>query len=127
MTTANVKLDPQRRGTEFKYISTLKDGWTAPMFTGGILFTIRRVIPGSEVPDDSDPDVLAQVSVAGGGIVFTNDTDFTVTIPGAVTKAWPAKQVFWDMQGSITAVPDNRVLDIAAGTVVVVGDITRSQ
>ena len=73
MTTANVKLDPQRRGTEFKYISTLKDGWTAPMFTGGILFTIRRVIPGSEVPDDSDPDVLAQVSVAGGGIVFDSD------------------------------------------------------
>lgn len=127
MTTVDVRLAPQRRGAEFRYSSTLKTPWVASMFTGGILFTVRKRIPASTVLDDTDSDVVAQVSVAGGGIVFSSETAFEVLIPGSVTKAWPATTLYWDMQGVITATPDNRVLDIAAGTVVVLGDVTRSQ
>lgn len=126
MTTENVVLDPCRRGTEFKYSSALLSGWTAAMFTGGIVFTLRKRLPASSVVDDTDADVVGQVSVAGGGIVFSSTTAFTVTIDGSVTTSWPAKKLYWDMQGIITGSP-NRVLDIVAGTVLVVADVTRSQ
>lgn len=126
MTTVDVQLERQRRGTEFRYSSSLATGWTAGMFNGGIKFTVRKRIPPSSVVGDYDPDVVAQVSVADGGIVFSSDTDFTVTIPGRITTRWPLATLYWDMQGVINASPENRVLDIAAGTVDVDGDVTRS-
>lgn len=128
MTTENVVLDPQRRGTEFKYSSALAAGWTSGMFTGGIAFTVRKRIPPHADPmHDSGPDVVAKVSLADGGIVFTSSTEFTVTIPGSVTTRWPLQVLYWDMQGIVNASPANRPLDIAAGTVEVRGDVTRTQ
>jgi hypothetical protein len=125
MTTENIVLDAQRRGTEFKYDSALTAGWTEAMFTGGIVFTLRKRLPASSVVDDTDSDVVGQVSVADGGIVFTSPTEFTVTIPGSVTTSWPTRTLYWDMQGIVAT--GNRVLDIAAGTVLVVADVTRTQ
>lgn len=127
MTTQNVILDPCRRGTRFRYSSTLEDGWTSSMFTGGILFTLRTRIPASSVVDDTDAGVVAQVSLADGGIVFSSATAFTVTIPASVTTNWPTKRLVWDMQGIITASPEDDVEDIAAGSVVILGDVTRTQ
>jgi hypothetical protein len=98
------------------------------MFDGGIRFTLRKRIPASTVLDDTDDDVVAQVSDApGGGIVFSSETDFEVVIPGSLTNTWPLKPTHWDMQGIILATPNNRVLDIAWGTVPVQGDVGRSQ
>ena len=128
MTTENVVLEAHRRGSEFKYSSVLENGWTVDMFTGGILFTVRKRIPASSVVNDRDPDVVAQASIAtGGGIVFSTSTAFTVTIPGVFNAAWPTEKLYWDMRGFITAVPHKRVLDIAAGTVEVRGDVTRTR
>lgn len=127
MTTSDVRLTPQRRGTEFKYSSVLTEGWTDAMFTGGIVFTLRTKIPGSNVRSDADPDVVDKTSVAAGGIDFSTTTAFEVHFPGSRTTKWPVQTLVWDMQGIITASPENRVLDIAAGTVEVLGDVTRSQ
>ncbi len=127
MTTVDIKLDPMRRGTEFRYSSTLTEGWQASMFTGGIVLTLRKEIPASKFRNDFDAGVVDQVSVTSGGIVFSSETEFEVIIPGSRTTKWPTQVLVWDMQGIITASPDNRILDIAAGTVLVKGDVTRSQ
>jgi hypothetical protein len=118
-------LDPQRRGTEFKYTFTLGNSWTSSMFTGGLIFTLRTRIPASSVLDDTDAGVVAQASVAGGGITFSSTTVGTVLIPGATTKLWPTGRLFWDLQGIVTI--GARVLDVDAGTILIVGDITRTQ
>jgi hypothetical protein len=129
MTTENIVLDRLRRGTEFSYSSSLTNGWTEAMFTGGILFTLRRVLPPSSRLDDSDTlakggNMVHQASVANGQITFSGDTAFTVLIPAASTHAWPVGKLFWDMQGKITI--GSRVLDIAAGTIIVTPDVTRT-
>ncbi len=122
----DILLDPQRRGNPFRYSSALENSWVYTMFDGGILFTVRKRVPPSTVLDDTDADVVAQVSLAGGGIIFTSTTAFTVLIPGSVTKLWPAKVLHWDMQGIVLGTPDSPY-DIAAGTVPVLGDVTRTQ
>lgn len=129
MTTENIALDHIRRGTEFSYSSSLTDGWTAAMFTGGILFTLRSKLPPSSRLDDTDTlasggEMVHQASVANGQITFANDTDFTVLIPAASTHVWPVKRLFWDMQGKVTV--GARVLDIASGTITVTPDVTRT-
>jgi len=125
----DIVLKRHRRGTEFKYSTTLENGWTGAMFTGGLLFTIRRSLPSSDILDDSDTianggRMLHQSSVANGELVFTSPDELTVLIPGAITHGWPASKLFWDLQGKVTA--GERVLDVAAGTVIVMADITRT-
>jgi hypothetical protein len=124
MTTENVTLDRFRRGTEFSYSSSLTSGWTDATFTGGILFTLRRRLPASSIVDDTDTGVVHQASLANGQIAFSDETAFTVTIPASFTHQWPTEKLVWDMQGKITT--GSRVLDIAAGTVLVVPDVTRT-
>lgn len=99
------------------------------MFTGGILWTLRTKLPRSSVLDDTDTiasggSLVHQASIANGQLTFSSDTEFTVLIPGALTHAWPAIKMHWDMQGKITS--GERVLDIAAGTVFVKADVTRT-
>jgi hypothetical protein len=121
MSVSGITLDPHRRGDTFEYSSTLEDDWVGADFTGGVKFTVRSSIPATSVTDDSA--ALAQVSVAGGGIVFSG-ADFTVTIAASVTTTWPVGRLYWDMQGVITT--GSVVHTIASGTIVIQPDVTRS-
>lgn len=120
-------LDPQRRGAEFKYNFTLGNGWTASMFTGSLKFTLRSTLPESSVTTDvvGANGCVDQASVSGGEITFSDTTHGTILIPGSRTTAWPGRTLFWDLQGIVTV--GNRVLDIDAGTISVVKDVTRGQ
>jgi len=115
-------LASQRRGDEFKYTFTLGNGWTSTMFTGGMKFTLRTSIPASSVVTDTD--AVDQASVATGEITFSSATVGTVLIPGARTTAWPAKNLFWDLQGYVTV--GARPLTADDGTILIRGDVTRS-
>jgi len=126
MTTQDYQtvLEPHRRGTEFRYHFTLGGGWTYTMFTGGLKFTLRKSLPPSSVTDDAD--AVDQATLAGGEITFSDLTSGTVLIPGSRTTSWPSgMKLFWDLQGEVLT--GARVLDIDAGTVVINGDVTRSQ
>jgi hypothetical protein len=119
-----VTLAPHVRGDTFVYSTTLEGGWTAEQFTGGLRFTLRKLIPKSSVVDDSDANVVAKASIVTGEIVATG-VDVTVTIPASVAHGWPATLLFWDLQGVVNGVP-NRVYTIAFGEISILADITRS-
>jgi hypothetical protein len=115
-------LDPQLRGDEFRYTFTLGNSWVASMFTGGLLWTLRSSIPASTVLTDADAVDQAEL---GDEITFSSTTVGTILIPGARTKLWPARRLFWDLQGVVTV--GARVLTIDRGEIQIVGDVTRSQ
>ncbi len=115
-------LASHRRGDTFSRTFTLSNGWTGATFTGGVKFTVRESIPASSVV--TDDGALAQVSVAGGGIVFAAEVG-TVTIAASVTTTWPAKRVYWDIQGVVDGSPD-QVYTIDSGDISILPDITRS-
>ena len=60
----------QKRGEPFKYRFTFGNGWIGPMFTGGVRFTVRTRIPGSDVPDDTD-DGVVYAAKNGSGTPFS--------------------------------------------------------
>jgi hypothetical protein len=123
MTTTLTKLDPHTRGDTFVYSFTLGNGWTASMFTGGIKWTLREQFPASSVTDDAD--AIAQASVAGGEIVFSDTTHGTITIADSLTDSWLTKTLSWDLQGVVTG-PPRRTYTIDRGTILILGDASRS-
>lgn len=124
MSSTGIALTPHTRGDTFVYSTTLGNDWVAADFTGGIKFTLRTSLPASSVTTDADSGVVAQVSVAGGGIVASG-ADLTITIHESVTTAWPVGRLYWDLQGVVTGSP-NRVYTVAAGTILIQSDVTRS-
>jgi hypothetical protein len=118
----SVVLLTQMRGDEFSYSAALTGGWQSSMFTS-LKFTLREDVPKSSVVDDTD--AVDQASVATGEIVFSDATNFTVTIPGSRTTAWSTKRLHWDLQGVIVGLP-SRVFTLAFGELPVRGDVTRS-
>jgi hypothetical protein len=122
MSTPNVVLEPHTRGDTFVYSTTITGGWTAEQFTGGLYFTIRRRLPASTVVDDAD--AIARASVATGEIVAVG-TSVVVTIAASISKLWLAKELVWDLQGVVAAVPENIVHTLSRGTIRIEGDVTR--
>ncbi len=122
MTSRDIELEPHTRGDTFAYSTTLGNGWVAGDFTGGLKFTVRSYVPATSTLDDAD--ALDAVSVAGGGIVASG-TSVTVTIAASRTTLWPAKRLYWDLQG-VVAGPTPLVYTIAGGTIRVMSDVTRS-
>lgn len=127
MSTPNyqITLDAQRRGTEFRYYFTLENSWVYTMFDGGLLWTLRKSIPISSVLDDTDAGVIAQASLEEGEIIFSSPTAGMILLPASTTKTWPVKTLPWDLQGTVLGSPD-RVFDIAAGELPILGDVTRT-
>lgn len=115
-------LDPHRRGDTFEYSFTLGNGWVGADFTGGVKFTLRSAQVASSVVTDTD--AIDQASVATGEIVFSGATA-TVTIPASRTTSWPAKQLYWDLQGVISGATP-RVYTVDDGVIAIRPDITRS-
>lgn len=115
-------LPPQRRGDRFLYHFTLGNSWTGAMFTGGLKFTLRTAVPPSSTVTDTD--AVDQASVDGGEITFADDTHGAITIPAARTTNWPARRLYWDLQGAVTIGSDVETLD--SGSILIKGDITRS-
>lgn len=115
-------LAPHRRGDTFIYTGTLGGGWQFSDFTGGMLFTLRTSPASSDVLDDTG--AIYQASTAGGQIVG-GGTSVTITIADSETVGWPAKRIWWDLQGIVTS--PRRVVTIDAGQVLIAADITRSQ
>lgn len=111
------------RGDTFRYSFTLGNGWVGTDFTGGLKFTLRTTLPASSVVSDSD--AVDQASVAAGEILMSGASG-TVTIPASRAYDWPTGTLVWDLQGTVTAVPDNIVYTIDRGSIRVVGDVTRS-
>lgn len=101
---------------------TLINGWVASNFTGGIWFTVRDKPAAAD--DVTDADAIGQVSVAGGGIVFSSTTEGVATIAASVTTAWSLGNKYWDLQGVITG-PPQRVHTLASGRIFVGSDVTR--
>lgn len=99
------------------------------MLTGGMLFTLRDRLPKSTVVDDTDSHVIGQASLTPapdqGSITFTSDTDFEVVFEAETTHGWPIKNLYWDCQAKVTA--GSLVHDVAAGTVKIEPDITRTK
>jgi hypothetical protein len=115
-------LDAHFRGDTFIYTGTLAEGYTGLSFTGGMKFTLRRHIPSSGTT--TDDAAIAQGSVTTGHITFSGQM-VTVTFSGEATNDWPAALLYWDLQGVISGAPDI-VQTIDAGTIQIVGDVTRS-
>jgi hypothetical protein len=122
MTTSGIALDAHVRGDTFIYATTLGNGWVAADFTGGLKFTLRTAFPASSVV--TDVDAVDQASVAGGEIVASG-ANLTITIPASRTTEWARGRYLWDLQGVVSGTP-NRVYTVAYGTIVILGDVTRS-
>lgn len=122
----STRLPPHIRGDTFEYSFTLGNDYTGASFTGGVKMTFRREIPGAGVFDDDD--AIDQASTATGEITFDAETDTigTVVIPASRATLWPTVRLVYDVQGVITGSPDDDVRTIDIGTVMVVGDVTRS-
>jgi hypothetical protein len=122
MTTTGVELEPCVRGDPFVYSTPLLDGWLASHFTGGMRFTLRvREAISSEVTDEG---AVASVTTTSGHITAVGAT-VTVTIPSSTTTAWPAKKLYFDLQGTISGSP-SQSKTVAMGTVEVLADASRT-
>jgi hypothetical protein len=110
------------RGDTLARPFALENDWVVADFTGGIWFTVRAQPPALNELDDAN--AIGQVSVAGGGIVFSTTTEGVVTIAASVTNGWEPGNKYWDLQGVITG-PPQRVYTLARGRIAIVGDITR--
>jgi hypothetical protein len=119
---SDIVLTPHRRGDPFVYSTELENGWVAVDFTGGMKFTLRRWSVGSEVV--TDDDAVDQASIATGEIVVSG-TSVTITIPSERTNTWPCKELLWDLQGVVSGATP-RAHTIAAGTINILPDVTRS-
>lgn len=109
-----------RRGDTFEYSFTLTNSWVGSDFTGGFVFTLRESYPASSVTTDAD--AVYQASVASGEIVFVGAVG-TITITDANTATWPAKKLYWDIQGKVTGGPKHTP---DSGEIKILPDITRS-
>lgn len=115
-------LDPHRRGDTFRRTFQLGNDWVGSDFTGGVKFTLRTAIPASSVTDDTG--AIYQASVAGGEISITG-ANGVIVIAAEDTHEWPAENLHFDLQGTITGTP-NVVHTIDQGTIRILGDVTRS-
>jgi hypothetical protein len=121
-------LAPQRRGDTFARTFTLSVGWTGAMFTGGMAFTLRRSVPASSVV--SDADAVDQATAAGGEITFAgagtseDPCVATITIPASRTNSWPARELYFDVEGTVSGSPDV-VHTLDSGTIPILADVTR--
>ncbi len=117
-------LDDHVRGDTFRYEFELGNGWTGTDFTGGLLFTLRTRA-GSSTEED-DESAVDQASADDAEITM-NGTLGVIIIPASRTKAWPAKNLKWDLQGKVTATPEDLVYTIDLGDIRILPDITRTQ
>lgn len=119
-------LDEQMRGDEFRYSFALGNDWVESMFTGGVIWTLRKSIPPTSAitANDRDEDVVEQVSTDSGEITFTTSADGLIVIPGSRTKRWPNDVLFWDLQGTVNV--GRRIFTIDHGDILILGDITRT-
>lgn len=101
---------------------TLEAGFEAEDFDE-LWFTVRRRPPPTSTVTDAD--ALAQVTLTGGGIVFSSATAGTITILSAVTTTWPTGRLYWDLQAR--KVDDGEPYTLDSGVLPIVADITRSQ
>jgi hypothetical protein len=131
-----VELSPHRRGSTFVRTFQLNVPWTGEDFTGGVKVTFRREIPeDSGVTDDADAVdqatvLTGEITFAGEGTPAEGETPEdpcigTITIPASRANLWPLGRLVWDAQGTISGAPDV-VHDLAYGTIVIKGDVTRS-
>ncbi len=122
----NAVLNPRVVGMTFRMQFELLDDWIGSNFSE-IYFTLRRYLPASTVPDDTDAGVLAQVTKTGGGITFPdvlNPQSGEVRIAPSVTRLWTPGDYYFDVKaiptGGLDAEP------IVRGTVPIVSTPTRS-
>lgn len=116
-----------RRGDHFSRRFVLQGEWLAVHFSEA-WFTVRTRLPTSAVTDDepSDPTILAQVTLSGGGIEWLDEREASVRIADAVTQTWPTGAFFWDLQFR-TAGTSQRIYTPASGTIRVTSDVTRAR
>lgn len=122
----STKLDPHTRGDTFDRSVPLLGDWLCADFTGGFKFTLRRSIPSSSTIDDTG--AVDQASTETDDITCEEAT-CTVAFSAARTTAWPTRTLVWDLQGVITGETEDDedvVYTIDSGTILIVGDVTRS-
>ena len=120
----------QKRGEPFKYRFTFGNGWIGPMFTGGVRFTVRTRIPGSDVPDDTDDGVVyaAKSMDPDPEITFEEDGEVAyILIPASSTRSWPRQTLYADVQAAVDGDPESPYKpDDGYVEIKVTGDITRT-
>jgi hypothetical protein len=128
-------LAPHRRGDTFGTASaprtfTLAVGLTGSTFTAGVRWTLRSKVSG----DDGFVDQASSVEGEGGEITFSGEgTDEdpcvgSIKIPASRTEGWPARDLYWDLEGRIAGVgegAEDEVVTLDSGELPVLPDITR--
>lgn len=64
--------------------------------------TVRKT-PAVSQPDDTDTDVVGQVTLSGGGITQVDAQSIQITIAAALTRAWTNREYFYDVQARLIA------------------------
>lgn len=112
---------------------TLTTPLTGATFTGGVRWTLRSKIPGSSSGGDG---FVAQASSeegeGDGAITFTGEgTELdpcigSMTFPASSTAEWPARDLFWDLEGIITGTPpaEDEVITLDSGEIPILPDVT---
>ncbi len=117
----DTRLEDHYRGTDFTYYFSLGNEWLGSMFDE-LKFTIRRRIPASNVLNDTN--IVGQASLSREQIVFDIDNGAlgTVFIPASKNRSWPLGIFPWDFKAKV----GDSIYTVDAGTVEIVGDLTRS-
>lgn len=102
---------------------TRGDPWRPPPLTvfpsvaafSGFWSTVRDRWGIVEI-DDTDPHVVGQVTLAGGGIVILDGARIQLAFPASVTRLWQLGEYFYDVQGRLIA--DNQPYTLVRGRLV---------
>lgn len=118
-------LEPQRRGTTFRYRFSFGGDWVWSQFSE-IYFTLRSSVPPST--ETTDTAAVAQASKTGGSVgsitVDPDDDGFGwVEFDASVTKTWPLGTLLWDLEG--TRDSDGSVDALDDGDIEITPDMTR--
>lgn len=123
----STRLDPQIRGTTFRYTAPLPLPWRGSTFVGGIRCTLRTRYPESSVV--SDADAVATGSLDDGHVIITpgvGDAPDTIGLLWLAdeTESWPTGVIYFDVKGYVDAEGRDRV-PIDDGAVEIKPDVTR--
>lgn len=91
-----------------------------------LLCTIRKKRALAQ-PDDTDADVVAQISLvsnAQGVISVVSSNQVQIVVHSSVVRTWDLAEYFWDLEGILTADGESYIL--VKGTLLLAWNATRT-
>lgn len=75
-------------------------------------------------PNDSDVNVVGQVTLSGGGIAIIDTASIQITFPASLTRGWQNREYFYDVQARL--ISDGQPYTLIRGRLLMLGVATQT-